>query len=555
MKIKVLNIYILLLIVSAILFGSCEDHFKIEPLTEVEEATQFSSKTGYYSALYGVYLEMAGYNMYGAKMRYFLFDDLAQSFDDSFDHSRYKGSNGMYQYETNDGIKNVLDPLWNKHYNLIANLNNLLENLEDGAAIKKIFPDGNYEILIAESKALRAFFHFNLVRIFAPSIASNEAATAIPYINSFSINTQAPSTVREVYNKIIKDLEDAEALFAVHEPLLQAETEEELEEMLVTSDVSNEEKLLELGFRSNRLVRFNYYAVQALLAKVYLYAGNNEKAYEYAEKVLNNAHNQIDYGLTGIYKSGTIFGLSVDDVDGLYDKVKWDFINKRKTISNDLEVLYEVDLLNSYYEVDRIGWRDTDSIKALKQPIIDWIDQNAEIINRDYFEKGNIFGTGYFLLREKGTYLPVEPSPGDNDIRWKRFKYLRYFGYSQLVNTKWVSSLSETPLEYFDLLNHFEIKLIAAETASSETDKLQHLNELRGRYQLEPLESTDVDTEEKLEIEIEKEYKKNFFGKGELFFYFKRKNKDTFKGINQVQIVDAVENNIYVLPYPLGEGF
>ncbi|WP_421918560.1 RagB/SusD family nutrient uptake outer membrane protein [Marinifilum sp.] len=553
MKLKKIN-KLLLLIVSVVLFGACEDHFKIDPLTEIDEAKQFSSKTGYYSALYGVYLEMAGYDMYGAKMRYYLFDDLAQTFADSKWSSRFEGSNGMYDYETNEPIKAELDLLWNKHYNLIANLNNLLENLEDGSATKEMFPDGNYEILIAESKALRAFFHFNLVKIFAPSIASDEAADAIPYMNKFDINTIAPSTVREVYNKIIKDLEDAEALLAVHEPLLQAETEDEKDEMLATYNVSSEERLRELGFRSNRLARFNYYAVQALLAKVYLYAGNNEKAYEYAEEVLNNAHQQLNFGISFLYQDGTIFGVSVDE-DGQYDKVKSDFTTERKIFPDNLEALYEVDLLSTSEAVSISYW-DSEEVKALKQPVVDWLNQNTTAVQYYYMEGSSSYNTGTFVLREKGTYLPVEPSPGDNDIRWMNFKYSYFFNqYSVLVNSNWVSPIHKKGLNYFDLLNHHEIKLIAAETASSTADQLQHLNELRGMYSLAPLETTDIDTEEKLEIEIEKEYKKNFYGKGELFFYFKRKNKDTFKGINQFPVENAIDDNIYVLPYPLGEGF
>ena len=551
-----MNKYIILLIVSVLLFGACKDHFKVDPLTEVEESKQFSKKTGYYSSLYGVYLEMASYDMYGSKLRHYVFEDLAQTWKDVEDSRRFTGSNGMYEYETNSQIKNVMDPLWSKHYNLIANLNNLLKNLEDPAKAE-LFPEGNYELLIAEAKGLRALLHFNLVKIFAPSIASDENAFAIPYMDEFTRDIVAPPTVREFYNKIINDLEDAEALLKVYDPLLLAETEDEIKDALAlgTNNIDDKERLLELGFRSNRLMRLNYYAVQALLAKVHLFANNKESAFLYAKNVLDTAHNAIQFSQTSYYPATTIFGLPNDRGEDFTDQIKSDFEQGRKLDGYICEDLFEIDILHSW-EVDRIRWNDPDDIKALKQEVIDWVAENGDAVNGVYYKKSEI-GDGYgtFLLREQGTYLEVPEGVGDNDFRWMRYSQERVGSTNRLINARWVGTTGIEGYDYFDIINHEEILLIAIESSNSPATQLQYLNDYRYHYELPLLDATDIDTEEKLDAELEKEYKKTFIGTGKLFFYFKRKNKSSFVGINGTEIIDAIENNIYVLPHPEGEGF
>lgn len=69
-----------------------------------------------------------------------------------------------------------------------------------------------------------------------------------------------------------------------------------------------------------------------------------------------------------------------------------------------------------------------------------------------------------------------------------------------------------------------EMYYIAAETAQSSQEASNYLNKLRQARNI----SNDLIglDEEMLRQEIYKEYKKEFFGEGQLFFYYKRLNAE-----------------------------
>ena len=89
-----------------------------------------------------------------------------------------------YQNTTSDGYQNALwysfpstktekytERIWGNMYNLIANVNNLLYYCD---AKKQVLTTENYyEIIKGEALGLRAFLHFDLLRIYAPSLAMN----------------------------------------------------------------------------------------------------------------------------------------------------------------------------------------------------------------------------------------------------------------------------------------------------------------------------------------------------------------------------------------------
>lgn len=88
-----------------------------------------------------------------------------------------------------------------------------------------------------------------------------------------------------------------------------------------------------------------------------------------------------------------------------------------------------------------------------------------------------------------------------------------------------------------------EIYLIAAETAPDKLQAMEILNEfVLNRY------SRQISRVEELEEAIEKEYRREFFAEGQLFFYYKRKNKKLIPGIQM-----AMEPEFYVVPLPESE--
>ena len=109
-----------------------------------------------------------------------------------------------------------------------------------------------------EALTVRAFLHFDLLRLFAPNIERGDEQ-AIPYVEHFSISPVERSTVREVYERIVADLTEAYGLLRDAQPA-SGRTPEEL--------------------------YVSQYAAAALLARVCNWGGDHETAELYALEAL-----------------------------------------------------------------------------------------------------------------------------------------------------------------------------------------------------------------------------------------------------------------------------
>ncbi|TCZ72241.1 RagB/SusD family nutrient uptake outer membrane protein [Flaviaesturariibacter aridisoli] len=153
-----------------------------------------------------------------------------------------------------------VDRLWNGHYRGINSANNALKVLE-GSTIDNV----TKRTLIGEVRFLRAYFYFNLVRLFGGVPLSLRVPESLADAASDEFNVRA--TRDQVYTAIINDLQyGVDSLPAKGDP----------------------------GTEPGRA---NKGAAQSLLAKVYLYQRNFQKAYELADAVI--ASNK--YGLVTNY--------------------------------------------------------------------------------------------------------------------------------------------------------------------------------------------------------------------------------------------------------------
>lgn len=92
-----------------------------------------------------------------------------------------------------------------------------------------------------------------------------------------------------------------------------------------------------------------------------------------------------------------------------------------------------------------------------------------------------------------------------------------------------------------------EMHYILAETAPSVSEGIAHLNAVRQARGLPALSTTG--TEAYLEAEILKEYRKDLYAEGQLFYYYKRKNALRM----QFMTANVPSLSIYTLPIPLTE--
>jgi hypothetical protein len=236
-------------ILGVILFVSCKKFVEIDPpKNELTTTTVFSSNGTANAALTVIYSQMVNGSAlpHGISLTTGLYSDELTNF------STDPNNISFYTNGLNPLIKNVQD-LWATSYNYIYQANAILEGL-------KISPGVTTNVkqqLTGEAKFIRAIWYFYLVNLFGD----------VPLITetSYTKNSLAARTPKdEVYKQVIIDLEDAKQLLATD---------------FVGADgvtVSTER------------VRANKWAAMALLARVYLYTNNTDKAEAEATDVINN---------------------------------------------------------------------------------------------------------------------------------------------------------------------------------------------------------------------------------------------------------------------------
>lgn len=252
----------------SLLSVSCQEWLDVSPSTEVKYDDLFSYKNGFKDQLTGVYTALCSEELYGAHLGFGMLDALGQQYF-------WNQEAGTYYYlhrfvYDNPKSEEVINSIWNNMYNTIANVNILLQGIEDHRGILTADEEKIYE---GEAYALRAFLHFDLLRLFGKSYVSGAGEKAIPYVRKISKEVTPLSTVTEVLDLTIKDLEKAA-------DLLQ-------EDPVKTGKATT-------SFLGTRNFHFNYYAVRALMARVYLYKNDKVNALKNAREVmLSNQYSWV----------------------------------------------------------------------------------------------------------------------------------------------------------------------------------------------------------------------------------------------------------------------
>ena len=183
-------------------------------------------------------------------------------------------------------MKTFISNIWSIGYNNIANCNNLILNVSK--ASPSVFKEGEFEknMIWGEALALRAFIHFDLLRLFAPAISKDDGKSYIPYVEVYPTIIPPYESSREILSKIIRDLKAAKEMLAkcdiTDEHKIWMSTSYR---MLASSMLSNDIASSDVFF-AYRGYRMNYYAIVATLARVYYWEGEYEQAYKEAKEVV-----------------------------------------------------------------------------------------------------------------------------------------------------------------------------------------------------------------------------------------------------------------------------
>lgn len=268
MKKYIYRLQVVLVVVLALFSTtSCNDWLDVKPKTEEEADKLFSTLDGFKSALSGVYIGLSQSELYGREMTFGMVGVLGQEWSSGADlSSDYSAYSYLRNYNYEQVVsKALIDAVWKKMYESIANVNTLIQYTD----LKRDVLGSYYEIVRGEALALRAYMHFDLLRLFAPYDFTAEAKVAIPYVLEAKPAIAPQLTPAKFMEYVLKDVNDALELLK-SDPIYSGQ------------DVSGEDN----GYLANRNFHLNYYAVLGLKARACLYAQDATSAYNAANEVI-----------------------------------------------------------------------------------------------------------------------------------------------------------------------------------------------------------------------------------------------------------------------------
>lgn len=469
-----------MIIACTTLFASCDSWLEVKPYDQIAEGELQKSEEGYQKMLNGIYIDLNSDALYGQTLSVEMIEVMGGAYTIGTDNSvwgNYKDLSS-YQYNT-EYWRNRLDQTWNKAYALILNCNKILETIDGN---KNLFTDGSYYIIKGEALALRAMLHFDMLRLFGPVYSKDSDKKAIPYYTKQTNSPEPILTAQEVMEKITTDYEDA-LNYLANDPV---KTEGTI--MSSTEDGSS-------NFLRYRALRLNYYAVEALMARAYLYMGNKTEAFKYATDVIKTADQNI-----------------------------FPFVDKNLVIGSpaDPDRIFSSEVLFALTNTSR-GTIHKNFFDPSRLPNYVFRMDDSMMSNLVY---GGAATTGGY--QDDYRYRTCWMATGSN----------RYFyKYSDMVAN---GSIQNTMIPMVRLGEMF---LIAAESQSGDLKAgVQYVNALRRNRGVANLTTLTPDL-------LKYEYIRELYGEGQLFFLYKRLNSDIITSATSSKNPKA-SDLIFVVPLP-----
>lgn len=469
-----------MIIACTTLFASCDSWLEVKPYDQIAEGELQKSEEGYQKMLNGIYIDLNSDALYGQTLSVEMIEVMGGAYTIGSDNSvwgNYKDLSS-YQYNT-EYWRDRLDQTWNKAYALILNCNKILKTIDGN---KNLFTDGSYYIIKGEALALRAMLHFDMLRLFGPVYSKDSDKKAIPYYTKQTNSPEPILTAQEVMEKITADYEDA-LNYLANDPV---KTEGTM--MSSTEDGSS-------NFLRYRALRLNYYAVEALMARAYLYMGNKTEAFKYATDVIKTADQNI-----------------------------FPFVDKNLVIGSpaDPDRIFSSEVLFALTNTSR-GTIHKNFFDPSRLPNYVFRMDDSMMSNLVY---GGAATTGGY--QDDYRYRACWMATGSN----------RYFyKYSDMVAN---GSIQNTMIPMVRLGEMF---LIAAESQSGDLKAgVQYVNALRRNRGVASLTTLTPDL-------LKYEYIRELYGEGQLFYLYKRLNSDIITSATSSKNPKA-SDLIFVVPLP-----
>ena len=460
---------------------SCSDWLDVSPKTSIPTDKQFESESGFKDALTGIYLKLGTTTLYAGDLTYAYLDELAGLYSDYPGYNTNVVFDQSIVFDYENMFLSKKNGIYSTMYNIIANINNFLEYVDKNKDV--LVTERYYETMKGEALGLRAFLHFDLLRMFGPVYKEHPASKAIPYRIAFDKDATPVLPASEVVDAILKDLNDAEKLLKESDPLD------------FFTDQTDEDFTDKNHFLVNREFRMNLYAVKAMLARVYCYKGDAESkglATEYAKQVIAASKyftlykSQTASNYNSIRYAEQIFGITVNEFSNLLIGNYMDMEN-----TNTQQHFYlDGDKFKFFYETADAGntdWRKNTDVFCRKY--------NQKPLNGGYAYSG---ADAIPLIRLPEMYYIVAecvPSASESADALNTVRFARGISYSDEISS----------IGYDDLDN----------TSEEDKNQTKRINE------------------------IMKEYRKEYFAEGQLFYFLKAHNYSTYYGCGIETMTEA----------------
>ncbi|MBO7213598.1 MAG: RagB/SusD family nutrient uptake outer membrane protein [Rikenellaceae bacterium] len=495
---------VLIALMSVALLGgmsSCNKWLDVDADTRVGETVMFANSSGMRIALNGIYNSLGEPALYGQELTWALASCLGRDYPENKQSQNYR-----YMIYENEWYENysrkVIDPVWKKAYNTLANINNLLQAVEKTEP--SFFEWGQLErnMFLAELRGLRALIHFDMLRLFAPAPINDDGKTYIPYVEKYPDHQPKKLTVNETMDKIEADLLYASALL-VDIDTSSTETDTNVGPYGIyagaarfgSSYVSSVNKGQWFALRGTRM---NYLATTALLARLYMWKGDKQKIFE----PLHYIRYKKWYSLTSTNSWTT---------NSTSPKLHYDF----------LMAAYNTDLEETH--------------KKLSKP------STTAYFQYDKTNFNNLYSSDPDDYR--GKLMNTE----SNDTR-----SLRWIWPTGTTST--ITNLRKDVMPLAPIIKLSEVYLMMME-ALADTDlsaAITMMEQFRAKRGAKRKLNADMTKEEFLNA-LELEYVRDFQSEGQTFFYYKRLNKPVYQGEGKDRFDYSKTKGCWVLQQPLEE--
>lgn len=469
---------------------SCDDWLDYTPKDKQTEEQQFATKKGVLAAVNGIYNTMGETSLYGCYLTYDFIDILGQRYEvnqtDEDSYSRYCRALVDYKY-TESGVQSRISSIWGSAYQTIMNINVVLLNLDrdqDPVTGNHLLSEREYAMLRGEMLACRAMLHLDLLRLFGPCMALAPDDTAIPYNESTVTSILPILTARDVLNNyILRDLKEAQRLLATSDAIVEFGPRPSYDE--VSGDNSDR----------YRQLRLNYYAVTLLLSRAYLWGADYANALEQAASLINDPNIGKYFP---VVDAGTLIGNTVNPDRMFSTECLFGIYNNKRGLIYDY-----------HFGPDNSG-------RQLLMP-------------REGYVDGILFnGTDIADYRYQSQWESGNNLNGDVSRRLTKFKDIvdndRAAAEGTTGDEATILQAQTFYGSFCSLVRLSEAYYIASEASMQLGDTrmagnyLNYMRLMRGT----PYMPSILDVYDDM---LTKEYIREFIGEGQVFFYFKRRNK------------------------------